>query len=47
MKFLPEKDRQYLSDRGLTWDEVADGANKGIILKNFSLPGRAVRCPNG
>jgi hypothetical protein len=38
MKLLPEKDRQYLSDRGLTWDEVADGANKGIILKNFSLP---------
>jgi hypothetical protein len=31
-------DRQYLSDRGLTWEEVVDGASKGIVLQNFSLP---------
>jgi Prokaryotic E2 family E len=38
MAFLPQQDRQYLSDRGLTWEEVVDGANKGIILGNFCLP---------
>jgi hypothetical protein len=38
MTFLPEKDRQYLSDRGLTWEEVVDGGSKGIILQNFNLP---------
>ncbi len=38
MVFLPQQDRQYLSDRGLTWEEVVDGANKGIILRNFCLP---------
>lgn len=38
MTFLPEKDRQYLSDRGLTWEEVVDGASKGIVLQNFNLP---------
>jgi hypothetical protein len=39
MTFLPEKDRQYLSGRGLTWEEIVDGASKGIVLKNFPLPG--------
>lgn len=38
MKFLPDKDRQYLGDRGLTFEEVVDGANKGIILRHFPLP---------
>lgn len=38
MTFLPEPDCQYLSERGLTWEEVVDGANRGIILKDFSLP---------
>ena len=38
MTFLPERDRQYLSDRGLNWGEVMDGVQKGIILQNFCLP---------
>jgi hypothetical protein len=38
MTFLPERDRQYLSDRGLNWEEVVDGVTKGIILQNFDLP---------
>lgn len=38
MTFLPERDRQYLSDRGFNWEEVEDGATKGIILQNFNLP---------
>jgi Prokaryotic E2 family E len=38
MTFLPEQDRQYLSDRGFSWEEVVDGVTKGIILQNFDLP---------
>ena len=38
MTFLPERDRQYLSDRGFSWEEVVDGVTKGIILQNFDLP---------
>ena len=38
MTFLPERDRQYLSDRGFSWEEVVDGVTKGIILQNFNLP---------
>jgi Prokaryotic E2 family E len=38
MTFLPEKDSQYLSDRGFSWEEVEDGVTKGIILQNFNLP---------
>jgi Prokaryotic E2 family E len=38
MTFLPERDSQYLSDRGFSWEEVEDGVTKGIILQNFNLP---------
>jgi hypothetical protein len=45
MTFLPARDRQYLSDRGLMWEEVVDGANKGIILQNFNLPAERFNVP--
>jgi Prokaryotic E2 family E len=45
MTFLPERDRQYLSDRGLMWEEVVDGANKGIIFLNFNLPAERFNVP--
>jgi hypothetical protein len=45
MSFLPERDRQYLSDRGLIWEEVVDGATKGIILKDFNLPAGRFNVP--
>lgn len=35
---LPVKDRRYLEDRGITFDEVGDGAQRGIVLRDFSLP---------
>lgn len=38
MGFLPPDDRRYLTDKGLTFDEVEDGAQKGIILRSYPLP---------
>ncbi len=38
MNFLPERDRQYLESRGLSFEEVVDGSQKGIILRGFQLP---------
>jgi Prokaryotic E2 family E len=46
MTFLPQLDRQYLSDRGLVWEEVVDGAGKGIILQNFCLPAGRFNVPS-
>jgi len=36
--FLPAKDREYLTGRGLQFDEIVDGSNKGIIIRGFPLP---------
>jgi hypothetical protein len=38
MSFLPERDRQYLEQRGLNYREVTDGSNKGLVLTDFALP---------
>ncbi len=38
MSFLPSNDRQYLENRGLHFEEVVDGTQKGIILREFPLP---------
>lgn len=36
--FLPVKDREYLAGRGLQFDEIVDGSNKGVIIRGFPLP---------
>lgn len=38
MTFLPSRDRRYIEGRGITYREVEDGNQKGIILENFPLP---------
>ena len=38
MGFLPPEDHRYLTDKGITFEEVEDGAQKGIILRNHTLP---------
>ena len=38
MSFLPVKDRRYLAERSITFREVQDGAQKGVILTGFPLP---------
>ncbi len=38
MSFLPLNDRQYLENKGLCFEELADGSQKGIILRGFRLP---------
>ncbi len=38
MVFLPPDDRRYLSDKGVVFEEVEGGTQKGIILRNYPLP---------
>lgn len=38
MSFLPIKDRQYLESKSLSFEEVIDGQQKGIVIKEFKLP---------
>jgi len=38
MSFLPTNDRQYLENKGLYFEEIVDGKQKGIILRDFGLP---------
>lgn len=35
---LPMKCRRYLSDRGMTFEEVQDGQQQAIVLRGFALP---------
>ena len=37
-RLLPLKDRRYLADRGLAYEEVTDGGNQGVILRGVALP---------
>jgi hypothetical protein len=36
--FLPEKDRRYLADQGLVYEEVEHNGQKALIFRNYSLP---------
>ena len=38
MSFLPSADRRYLQEREITFREITDGAQKGVILPAFALP---------
>lgn len=38
MSVLPLKDRRYMEDRGIAFEEVLDGAQRGIVLHDFPLP---------
>lgn len=38
MSLLPSADRRYLDSKGYAYEEVCDGAQKGIILKGMRLP---------
>lgn len=38
MSFLPAEDRDYLTAKGIPFEEVEDGGKKGVILKARPLP---------
>ncbi|ODT86215.1 MAG: hypothetical protein ABS69_00210 [Nitrosomonadales bacterium SCN 54-20] len=38
MAVIPIKCRRYLTERGITFDEIEDNNQKAIILRGFSLP---------
>ena len=38
MSLLPEKDRDYLVHKAISFEEVAEGANKGLIFIDRPLP---------
>ncbi|WP_313138186.1 E2/UBC family protein [Paracoccus jeotgali] len=38
MTLLPRHDRRYLEGRGITVREVVEGAEKGVILTEITLP---------
>lgn len=38
MSFLPEKDREYLESKGITYEEHTQGSQRAVILKGYSLP---------
>ncbi len=38
MAALPMKCRRYLTERGIAFEEVADGGQQAVILRGFALP---------
>lgn len=36
--FLPARDREYLAEKGITYEEVVDGGQRGVILRQYPLP---------
>lgn len=38
MDFLPRKCKQYLANRGLTYEQVEEGTQKAVILRDVPLP---------
>ena len=38
MPFLPAADALYLKEKGIAYEEVEDGAQKGLILRSYGLP---------
>lgn len=43
--FLPASDRQYLQGRDLSFEEVTDGGQKGILIRGFQLPPNTYNAP--
>jgi len=38
MGFLPSRDRHYLSERNLKFEEVVHGLQKGLVLPQWTIP---------
>lgn len=36
--FLPARDREYLAEKGIVYEEVTDGGQRGVILRQYPLP---------
>lgn len=36
--FIPEFDRDYLTERDYAFQEIIDGNNKGLVIKDWVLP---------
>jgi Prokaryotic E2 family E/Multiubiquitin len=36
--FLPARDRVYLAEKGIVYEEVTDGGQRGAILRQYPLP---------
>ncbi len=37
-RFLPDRDREYLSGKGVAFEEIIDGGQRGVILRQYPLP---------
>lgn len=38
MSFLPEMDRNYLKEKAYAYEEIVDGAQKGVVFRKWGLP---------
>lgn len=38
MVLIPKKCQQYLAHRGIAYDQLEEGAQKAIVLRDFKLP---------
>src|SRR5579872_3017328 len=36
--FLPARDREYLIEKGIYFEEIVDAAQRGVILRSYPLP---------
>lgn len=36
---LPSRDRRYLTEKGIAFEEVIDGTQKAVVFRGFSVPG--------
>ena len=46
MDFLPSRCRRYLVDRSIAFQEIDDGAQKGVVLSGMSLPAGRFDAPS-
>jgi hypothetical protein len=37
-RFLPERDRAYLTDKAIAFEEIVDGGQRGVVLRQYPLP---------
>jgi hypothetical protein len=44
MTFLPEDDHEYLTSKGLLFEEKFEGGQNGLIIRNFVLPSGKFNC---
>jgi len=45
MAVLPLKCRRYLTERGITFEEVEEGGQKAVVLRGYTLPSGRFNSP--